>query len=133
MSAIRRGSFAPLAVLAGLLTFGTGLLGQAQEPTGGARGEAPAPVEPAPTWRFKLADRPVKVVVLAGSIGAWPKQPYAERIAKMCKHVEVKNLSKVGFGAFALRQRFKAAGARALAAAEGGRQRVLAGVPGRAQ
>jgi len=89
-----------------LLVFGAGPKGQAQEPADlGA--EAPAPPEPAPTWRFKLQDRPVKVVVLAGSIGAWPKQPYAERIAKMCKHVEVKNLSKVGFGAFQLRQRFK--------------------------
>ena len=70
--------------------------------------EEQAPVaEPPPTWRFKLADRPVKVVVLAGSIGAWPKQPYAARLQQMCKHVEVKNLSKVGFGAFQLRQRFK--------------------------
>ena len=94
------------AALAGLLVFGTGPSGQAQEPMD-AGVEAPAPVEPPPTWRFKLADRPVKVVVLAGSIGAWPKQPYAERLAKMCKHVEVKNLSKVGFGAFQLRQRFK--------------------------
>ena len=95
--------------LAGLLAFGTCAIGQAQEPPPiGPPGEADAPVaEPPPTWRWKLADRPVKVVVLAGSIGAWPKQPYAERIQKLCKHVEVKNLSKVGFGAFQLRQRFK--------------------------
>jgi hypothetical protein len=92
------------ARLAALLVFGTCSIGQAQEPAGD---EPAAPVEPPPTWRFKLADRPVKVVVLAGSIGAWPKQPYAERLQKLCKHVEVKNLSKVGFGAFALRQRFK--------------------------
>lgn len=97
-----------IAWLAGMLAFGTGLSGQAQEPASEPGVDAPAPPEPPPTWRFKQADRPVKVVVLAGSIGAWPKQPYAERIAKMCKHVEVKNLSKVGFGAFALRQRFKA-------------------------
>lgn len=97
-----------LALLAGLLSFGTGLSGQAQEPAAEPGVEAPPPVEPPPTWRFKQADRPVKVVVLAGSIGAWPKQPYAERIAKMCRNVEVKNLSKVGFGAFQLRQRFKA-------------------------
>ncbi len=88
-----------------LLVFGAGLKGQAQEPALDPAAEAPP--EPPPTWRFKQADRPVKVVVLAGSIGAWPKQPYAERLAKMCKHVEVKNLSKVGFGAFQLRQRFK--------------------------
>lgn len=91
------------APLAGLLAFGTCLTGQAQEPP---PLEA-EPVEPPPTWKFKLADRPVKVVVLAGSIGAWPKQPYAARLQQMCRNVEVKNLSKVGFGAFALRQRFK--------------------------
>ena len=101
-----------IPALAGLLAFGTGPSGQAQEPA--AIGVEPPPieaeapmVEPPPTWRWKLADRPVKVVVLAGSIGAWPKQPYAERLQKLCKHVEVKNLSKVGFGAFQLRQRFK--------------------------
>ncbi len=90
------------------LAFGAGPAGQAafaQEPA--PEGEAAPPPEPPPTWRFKQADRPVKVVVVAGSIGAWPKQPYAERLAKLCKHVEVKNLSKVGFGAFQLRQRFK--------------------------
>lgn len=100
----------PLApLLAGLLAFGAGPSGHAQEPMSPETGDplAPAPAEPPPTWRFKLADRPVKVVVLAGSIGAWPKQPYAERLQKLCKHVEVKNLSKVGFGAFQLRQRFK--------------------------
>jgi len=81
-----------------------GAQARAQEPIE----PAPAPeVEPPPTWRFKHKDRKVKVVVLAGSIGAWPKQPYAERFAALCKNVEVKNLSKVGFGAFALRQRFK--------------------------
>ena len=96
-----------LSLLIGLLVFGAGPLGHAQEPMSPETGEAEAPPEPPPTWRFKQADRPVKVVVLAGSIGAWPKQPYAERLQKLCKHVEVKNLSKVGFGAFALRQRFK--------------------------
>ncbi len=96
-----------LALCAGLLSFGTGSLGHAQEPMSPETAEAEIPVEPPPTWRFKLADRPVKVVVLAGSIGAWPKQPYAERLQKLCKNVEVKNLSKVGFGAFQLRQRFK--------------------------
>lgn len=96
---------APL--LAALLAFGTGPSGQAQEPAAEPAADAPPPPEPPPTWRFKLADRPVKVVVLAGSIGAWPKQPYAERLQKLCRNVEVKNLSKVGYGAFQLRQRFK--------------------------
>ncbi|MBC8071082.1 MAG: hypothetical protein IAG13_22345, partial [Deltaproteobacteria bacterium] len=72
--------------------------------------DAPAAVAPAPeppTWRFKHADKPVKVVVLSGSIGAWPKQPYAAELARLCKNVEVHNLSQVGQGAWALKQRFK--------------------------
>lgn len=72
-----------------------------------AEGEDPEP-EAAPTWRFKKQDRPVKVMVLAGSIGAWPKRPYAQHFEQMCANVEVKNLSKVGEGAYALRKRFMA-------------------------
>ena len=68
--------------------------------------EAPAAPEPA-TWRFRKHDRPVKLILVAGSIGAWPKQPYAKQIERMCPRVETKNLSKVGMGAFALKQRFK--------------------------
>lgn len=75
--------------------------------TGEVASQDPEPEEePPPTWRFKKADRPVKVVVLAGSIGAWPRRPYAEHVQGMCSQVEVKNLSKAGEGAFALRQRF---------------------------
>ena len=71
--------------------------------------EEPVAEEPAPTprWRFKQADKPVKVVVLAGSIGAFPKQPYAKEIARLCKNVEVHNLSKVGEGAWGLKRRFR--------------------------
>ena len=73
-----------------------------------APGEAEPPSTPEPVnWRFKKHDRPVKLILIAGSIGAWPKQPYIERIEEMCPRVEVKNLSKVGQGAFALKQRFK--------------------------
>jgi hypothetical protein len=76
-----------------------------------ARGQAPAEAEAevsaAPTWRFSKSDRPVKVVVLAGSIGAWPKQPYAWHIERMCENVEVKNLSQTGLGTWALRKRFR--------------------------
>ena len=60
-----------------------------------------------PTWRFEAADKPVKVVVIAGSVGAWPKQPYHERLADVCVNIEVENLSKTGIGAFAMKQRFK--------------------------
>lgn len=77
------------------------------EPATEAGGEeAPAP-EPPPTWRFRDQDKPVKVVVLAGSIGAWPRQPYAEQIEMLCANVEVRNISKTGLGAWALKQRFE--------------------------
>lgn len=62
--------------------------------------------DPPPTWRFKQKDKPVKVVVLAGSIGAWPKNPYAKLFENWCSNIEVENLSKVGYGANWLRQRF---------------------------
>jgi hypothetical protein len=72
-----------------------------------ARGQEPVAEQAPATWRFKHPDRKVKVVVLAGSIGAWPKQPYAKEIARLCKNVEVHNLSQVGLGAWALKKRFK--------------------------
>lgn len=66
----------------------------------------PEVVPERPTWRFRDADRPVKVVVLAGSIGAFRGQPYARRLERMCADVEVRNLSRTGLGAWALKRRF---------------------------
>jgi hypothetical protein len=75
------------------------------EDTGGAE-QGPEP-EPEPTWRFRDQDRPVKVVVLAGSVGAWPNMPYAKHFERMCAKVEVKNISKTGYGAYALKHHFR--------------------------
>ena len=58
-------------------------------------------------WQFQKADKPVKVVVIAGSIGAYAKDPYHERLEGVCSAIEVKNLSKTGIGAFAMKQRFR--------------------------
>jgi hypothetical protein len=69
--------------------------------------ESVAEVEPPATWRFRRADRPVKVALVAGSIGAWPKQAYAKELERLCPNVEVHNLSKVGEGAAALKRRFR--------------------------
>ena len=91
--------------LGGLLLAGRAHAGEGdveRAPAAPETSDAPAP----PTWRFKRADRPVKVVVLAGSIGAWPRGSYADRIQEMCSEVEVKNLSTVGMGAYALKRRF---------------------------
>lgn len=68
---------------------------------------APPPADEVGTWQFKKQDRKVKVMVLAGSIGAYPKNPYAKRIQNMCSNVEVKNLSATGEGAYQLKKRFK--------------------------
>jgi len=77
----------------------------AVEPAPGAEpAEAP---EPPPTWRFRKDDKPVKVVVLAGSIGAWPRGPYSQQLERLCANVEVRNVSKTGLGAWALKQRFE--------------------------
>jgi hypothetical protein len=72
--------------------------------TAGATGEVD---EGPPRWTFRHDDRPVKVVLLAGSIGAWRRQPYHEEIERRCPKAEVVNLSKTGLGAWALKQRFK--------------------------
>ena len=69
-------------------------------------GAEPAPAPP-PTWRFRHDDKPVKVVVLAGSIGAWARQGYAVQIQGLCANVEVRNISQTGLGAWALKQRFE--------------------------
>ncbi|MCA9651268.1 MAG: SGNH/GDSL hydrolase family protein [Myxococcales bacterium] len=82
---------------------------------GSARIEAEAqPAEPAeeaapvePTWRWRQDDKPVKVVVLAGSIGAYRSHPYSEQLQEMCSNVEVRNISQTGLGAWALRKHFE--------------------------
>ena len=91
-----------LSVSVGLSASPATAAAQAPEPAEAAS----APEEPA-NWRFKDDARPVKVFFLAGSIGAWPRDPYSKRIEGMCKNVEAKNLSKTGFGALQLKQRFK--------------------------
>ncbi|MGB1701343.1 MAG: hypothetical protein ACPHRO_15405, partial [Nannocystaceae bacterium] len=65
--------------------------GVAQTPAAVAPGteERPRPAPASPTWRFKEADRPVKVVVLAGSIGAWHKHSYPDQLEQLCERVEV--------------------------------------------
>lgn len=62
--------------------------------------------DPPATWRFKKQDRAVKVMILAGSVGAWKKGPYVQHFQNWCSNIEVKNLSKTGYGAYQLRQHF---------------------------
>lgn len=64
--------------------------------------------EPVGTWRFHRDDRPVKVVVLGGSIGAWPTASFAHTFQAVCSKIELRNISKVAYGAAQLRQRYRA-------------------------
>jgi hypothetical protein len=60
-----------------------------------------------PSWRFTMHDRRVKVVLLAGSIGAFRDEPYGRLIHEWCANAEVRNLSQVGEGAPQLYSRFR--------------------------
>lgn len=55
--------------------------------------------DPDDEWVFEEPDRHVKVVLLAGSIGAFQDGPYAHLLHEWCGNVEIRNLSRVGFGA----------------------------------
>jgi len=55
-----------------------------------------------PQWRFTLPARRVKVVVLAGSIGAFQDRPYTRLLHEWCANAEIRNLSRVGYGAYQL-------------------------------
>ena len=63
--------------------------------------------EPPATWRFTQKDKNVKVVLLAGSVGAHLGKSYLKELRRMCVNVETKNLSKIGYGAYPLKQYFR--------------------------
>ena len=71
------------------------------------RSQVPRPSDVPGRWRFRHPERPVKVVVLAGSIGAYRRSPYARVIESWCSAIEVKNISRAGLGAWALRRHFQ--------------------------
>lgn len=60
-----------------------------------------------PDWRFTMRDRPVKVVILAGSIGAFRDRPYGRLLHEWCGNAEIRNISTVGAGAPQLLRRFQ--------------------------
>lgn len=60
-----------------------------------------------PEWRFTEHDRSVKVVLLAGSIGAFRNRPYGRLLHEWCENAEIQNLSGVGHGAPQLLSRFR--------------------------
>ncbi len=82
--------------LAGLALL-TVACASAPEASAGARGR----------WRFTDADRPVKAVVLGGSISAYRFGSYGQYLQAVCERVEVVNRAKSRLGATALRDRFE--------------------------
>lgn len=58
------------------------------------------------TWNFRT-DKPVKVTLLAGSIGAFQGGNYGNQLEGVCENIELKNISKTGAGAFPLKKHFK--------------------------
>ncbi len=58
-------------------------------------------------WRFTAHERSVKVVLLAGSIGAFRDRPYGRLLFEWCENAEIQNLSTVGAGAPQLLRRFR--------------------------
>jgi hypothetical protein len=58
-------------------------------------------------WRFKHEDRPVKAVIVGGSVSAWPRGGYGQFLQAVCSRVEIVNRGKARLGARALRQRVK--------------------------
>ena len=59
------------------------------------------------TWRYRDATRKVKVVIIGGSITAWPSGNFGDFLVGACKNIELVNRGQVGDGALALKQRFR--------------------------
>lgn len=68
---------------------------------------SPPEKEPIGKWRYKDDNRPVKVLTLGGSIGAWGKGNFSQFLGAVCHKAEIKNRSKTGYGPYHLKKRFK--------------------------
>ncbi len=96
----------------GAVAFGAAALVLSPAPSaradGGDTGDEPAgiPPETVGTWSFKASDRPVKAIVLGGSVTAWPKGNFGQFLEGACKRVEVVNRGKARIGAVQLKERF---------------------------
>jgi lysophospholipase L1-like esterase len=70
-----------------------------------AVGLGPIAPETVGTWKFQRADRPLKVIVLGGSVTAWPKGNFGQFLEASCPRIEVVNRGKARIGAAQLRER----------------------------
>lgn len=64
--------------------------------------------QPVGQWRFSDDAKPVKAVIIGGSVSAWPSGSYGDWIGGLCPNVEIVNRSEAKLGTQALRQRFEA-------------------------
>ncbi len=78
--------------------------GAAAEPAASPR--PPIPPEVIGTWRFKDDTRPIKAVVIGGSVSAWARGNFGHYLAEVCPRVEIVNRGKSRIGARKLRERF---------------------------
>jgi hypothetical protein len=67
---------------------------------------ASARAEEVGSWRFSDDQRPTKVVVVGGSVSAYPAGSFAQWLPSACDKIEVVNRGQAKLGAFELRQRF---------------------------
>lgn len=60
------------------------------------------------TWRFSDDSKPVKVVVIGGSVSAYPAGSFSQWLPAVCSDIEIVNRGKAKLGAADLRRRFNA-------------------------
>jgi len=58
------------------------------------------------TWRFET-DRPVKAVLMGGSVAAFTGKGFADQLQGACRNLELRNLAEARLSAAAIRQRFE--------------------------
>ncbi len=93
-------TFAVASCVLGLASLGLASIAPAQRHTLGYAWDDP-------DWRFTRRERPVKVVLVAGSIGAYRDHPYGRLLHQWCANAEIRNISQVGAGASQLAARFR--------------------------
>ncbi len=66
----------------------------------------PGAVEPPGAWTFQT-ERPVKAVLVGGSVAAFTGKGFADQLQGACRNLEVRNLAEARLSAAAIRQRFQ--------------------------
>jgi hypothetical protein len=63
--------------------------------------------QPIGRWKFESPQRPIKAVLIGGSVAAWSRGGFDQFIEAACPRVEIRNRAKAKLGARALRERFQ--------------------------